>query len=245
MIKQHFKVLKQYNTADKLEDNQFGYLSIHEIIQLKEEWLEVPTLKSLKNLKIEIQIRTLSQHAWAEASNIFQYKNETNVPKPLKRTIGRISALLETVDLEFERILLERESYQEKITSHPINTKQLLNVDLLKQILTNLLPKGSVKINEPYSELLSELEAGGITDANSLIKIIHDNIADVLERDKLICEQIIQNYENEQSLNCNINGKCYRGYYNDYRSIKNGHFFSHVGIVREILTNLGLRRHSK
>ena len=79
-MENHFLVVKKYNTEDRLEENQFGYLSIHEIVELQKEWLKVPTLAPFKELKCEIQIRTLVQHAWSEASHMFQYKNEADVP---------------------------------------------------------------------------------------------------------------------------------------------------------------------
>jgi ppGpp synthetase/RelA/SpoT-type nucleotidyltranferase len=59
----------------------------------------------------ELQLRTLAQHIWAVASHKLQYKREASVPVPIRRSINRVSALLEMVDLEFDRVLLEREQY--------------------------------------------------------------------------------------------------------------------------------------
>ena len=67
-----------------------------------------------------------------------QYKQEDSVPAPMRRAIHRVSALLEVVDLEFERLLKERESYRSD--SGPINTDAILNVDLLEHLLDALLP---------------------------------------------------------------------------------------------------------
>lgn len=59
----------------------------------------------MSGLKAEVQVRTVTQHVWAAASHVLQYKQEASVPLPVRRSIYRVSALLETVDLEFERVL--------------------------------------------------------------------------------------------------------------------------------------------
>ena len=56
------KVVREYDTSDRLKDAQFGYASIHMIVRLPEEWLTVPTMTDLGVLSAEIQIRTLAQH---------------------------------------------------------------------------------------------------------------------------------------------------------------------------------------
>jgi putative GTP pyrophosphokinase len=100
-LSEHFYIVKKYNTQERLKEDQFGYSSIHAIIKLPEKWLSVPTFKGMSEIQAEIQIRTLAQHIWAEASHVLQYKQEESVPSTLLRSIYRVSALLETVDLEF------------------------------------------------------------------------------------------------------------------------------------------------
>lgn len=181
VIKKSFKVINEYNTEDKLQDNQFGYVSKHIITELNDEWLKLPTMQSFKGIKCEVQVRTLSQHSWAEVSHIFQYKDETNVPKPLKRSISRISALLETVDLEFERLLNERLIYIEDVGMNPIQ-KQELNADLLEKILDDLFPSQnkSTIFAEEFSMLLRELEDIEIVDSENLIGIIKDYLSQAM-----------------------------------------------------------------
>ena len=54
--------MKQYDTSERLKDDQFGYSSIHIVAALPSEWLKVPTMSGLEDLKAEIQVRTLAQH---------------------------------------------------------------------------------------------------------------------------------------------------------------------------------------
>jgi putative GTP pyrophosphokinase len=155
-----FRVLKQEDTQQRLQDSQFGYASIHFLIELPAEWLAVPTLAQLASLQAEVQVRTVAQHIWAAASHILQYKQESNVPPPIRRAIYRVSALLETVDLELERVLEQRASYREEIDA---DSSEVLNVDSLAKLLDENLPAHNKREPEPYSELLGELNHFSVT----------------------------------------------------------------------------------
>lgn len=102
LLSQNFVILRQYDTGERLKKDQFGYSSIHVILEVPEEWLKVPTISGLAGFVAEVQIRTLAQHIWAEVSHTLQYKREDNVPDPLVRDIHRLSALLETLFSPFE-----------------------------------------------------------------------------------------------------------------------------------------------
>ena len=78
---------------------------------MPDDWLNVPTFREFKGLRAELQIRTLAQQLWAAASHKLQYKRESSVPYPIRRSIHRVAALLETVDLELERVLSERDPH--------------------------------------------------------------------------------------------------------------------------------------
>ncbi len=91
LIEGNFDILDRYDTVKRLKEDQFGYSSVHFVVELPTEWLAVPTMKGLANLKAEIQVRTTAQHIWAEASQTLQYKNEKAVPPTLRRAIYRIS----------------------------------------------------------------------------------------------------------------------------------------------------------
>lgn len=105
LISESFSVVSHEDTSARLSETQFGYQSVHYVIKLPGDWLRVPTLADFTGLRAEIQVRTLAQHIRAAASHKLQYKSESNVPAPIRRSIYRVSAILETVDLEFERVL--------------------------------------------------------------------------------------------------------------------------------------------
>src|SRR5260370_2134976 len=116
LISSNFKVVEQYDTQKRLREDQFGYASVHFIIQLPESWLIVPKLNCMRGLRAEVQVRTAGQHLWAVASHILQYKHEKAVPESIRRAIHRLSAVLETVDQGFEAVLKQKEAEEQTIT---------------------------------------------------------------------------------------------------------------------------------
>ncbi len=114
----------------------FGYQSVHAILRLSPGLVAASAGSAPDCLRAEVQIRSLAQHTWAAASHHLQYKKERGVPKPLRCTIQRVSALLEAIDLELERVLEEREEYVADIAT---NVDQLvLDIDILRKILRDL-----------------------------------------------------------------------------------------------------------
>jgi putative GTP pyrophosphokinase len=188
LLAEHFKVIRQYNTQERLAEDQFGYSSIHFVIELPGEWFAVPTLARFKGLIAEIQVRTLAQHIWAAASHTLQYKQVASIPPSVSRAIHRVSALLETVDLEFERVLEQRETYRESIDI--FETEGELNADLLEKILDSLLPSLNKRLSEPYAELLDELFNVGIRTPGQLQELIEKHLKACLKHDAELIKQL-------------------------------------------------------
>lgn len=106
------EVLKKSYTIDiqnsfdhrKREPNDFGYLSLHLVLELSEQKAALQKNKTIKGLKAEVQIRSILQHAWAEIEHDLGYKSEEDVPKEFQRGSNLLSAILEAADLEFVRL---------------------------------------------------------------------------------------------------------------------------------------------
>jgi len=220
ILSDNLEIVKKYNTNEKLQDNQFGYSSEHYIVKIPENWLDVPTFKDSDICNVEIQIRTLSQHIWVEASNTFQYKQEDNIPREIKRSISRVSALLETIDLEFDRLLTEREKYKENPIEN-YDKNEILNVDLLAKILDNKLPnENKVPYQEEYSDLLGELLHFKVNTVEKLNNLIDEYYKYALEEDVKMVEIVKadDSYDTEDRTRANF-----------------GVFFTHLGLMRTIL----------
>lgn len=100
LVKNEFNI-DLANSVDKsevLDPDKFGYLSNHYIISLKESRGKLTEWKNFKNLKAEIQVRTILQHAWAAIDHKLRYKTIIEIPNNLKRKLFRLSAILELAD---------------------------------------------------------------------------------------------------------------------------------------------------
>ena len=218
LINANFKVVEQYDTLERLKEDQFGYSSIHFIVELPEKWLTIPTLSKMSGLRAEIQVRTTAQHIWATASHTLQYKYEESVPPTIRRAIYRVSALLETVDLEFERVLGERETYREEALD--ISSSELLNVDLLGKILDEVLPEQNKGPDEPYAELLEDLMLFKIDTPKLLVDLITKHKAEILEDDAKRAKDELSSPENSDA---------------EKARLLKGAYYLHVGLVRRAL----------
>lgn len=221
LIKNTFDVVSLEDTAARLGDSEFGYQSQHFVVRLPKSWLLLPSLAGLNDFCVELQVRTIAQHIWAAASHKLQYKQESGVPRPLRRTINRVSALLETVDLEFERVLDERRAYLQD-SQTPQAATEPLNVDSLAAALAELLPPENKKEDEPYADLLSDLIALEIETPEQLRVILNRHTEHVKNSDR---ERIAELRAGSGIIDePGVSERLARGV-----------FYAHVGLAREAL----------
>jgi putative GTP pyrophosphokinase len=105
------------NSIDKRDLNidQFGYKSLHLVVNLNASRSALTEYKDYKDLKCEIQIRSILQHAWAEIEHDLGYKGKSAIPDQYKRNFNRLAALLETADIEFDRLKQELNEYESEV----------------------------------------------------------------------------------------------------------------------------------
>jgi putative GTP pyrophosphokinase len=210
-LSDRFHIHKHEDTGGRLSDSEFGYRSVHYVVGIRDHWLGIPSWEKMGAQRCEIQVRTMAQHIWAAASHKLQYKDESNVPAPLRRAINRVSALLETVDLEFERVLNSRDDYR----AEPENVVESLNVENLGQVLDQSLPAANKdEFNEDYADLLTDLMHFNVKTVGDLKTLVNGNLAWALMKDKLT-----------------VADKSLRGEASPDR-IARGVFFTHVGLAR-------------
>ena len=138
IISSQFKIDSQ-NTIDKrkLEEDRFGYMSMHYVVSFSNTRLKLAEFKPYKGLKFEIQIRSILQHGWAEIEHDLGYKGAKGIPAEFKRDFNRIAALLETADKEFDRLRTELESYDQEVEKDITSKQSELGIDnsTLKQFI--------------------------------------------------------------------------------------------------------------
>ena len=107
IIEENFQI-QWKDSEDKLaqlEQDQFGYLSHHYIVQLNPNSSYIQDLNipnEIFPLKAEIQVRTLLQHCWSVIQHDNLYKPSIKIPDKIKRQFYRIAAILEDADHEFQ-----------------------------------------------------------------------------------------------------------------------------------------------
>lgn len=210
VITENFEIVEREYKANNLKENEFGYLSNHYIVRLKEEWFKLPILKGLDNLVAEIQVRTILMHAWADISHKLNYKQK-NIDRDFERKLNRLSALFEIADNLFISLKNERqEKYSKEIEKD--NVVQEYNIDFMRAAL-KIFPKMEVarssdesierviKALEKYEiqpiKLLDYLKKIEKKDLEEVIKKLEEknvhSFARVEETDYLIITSLILN----------------------------------------------------
>lgn len=175
------------NSVDKrvLENDKFGYRSLHYVVSLSEERKVLTEYSRFFDLKIEIQIRSILQHAWAEIEHDIGYKGEFEIPDEFKRNFYRVAALLETSDLEFLRIRDGLRIYEKTIATSITNNPE--NVELNLASLTSYISNSKLveKIDIKLCELSGMSYSNSEMDYNWELKMLYffgiDNINSVEE----------------------------------------------------------------
>jgi len=163
LIKKEFNVIEFLNKSDQLEPDRFGYRSDHYIVTVKDEWTKAPNYRNLKNLKAEIQVRTVLMHAWADIEHKLAYKSKDQIPEQFRRQLYQLSALLEIADAQFQSLKLERDRLKESLTIETsskgkiFDINQELNLDTLQGFLDFYYPDRQ-KLSTHTSSLFEELK---------------------------------------------------------------------------------------
>lgn len=131
IIKDQFEIDDEHS-VDKsvlIEPDRFGYISLHYIAKFKNSRLELPEYHRFSDCKVEIQIRSILQHAWAENEHDIGYKTKMAIPKNIRRSFSRIAGLLEIADSEFIRIKSNLKEYEESTTLLIAEAPNLVLID--------------------------------------------------------------------------------------------------------------------
>lgn len=80
----------------------FGYSSRHLVLILGPTRKGLPEWRQYGDLRAEVQVRSILQHAWASISHGLDYKSDKEVPSEVRRKLFRVAALLETGDDLFD-----------------------------------------------------------------------------------------------------------------------------------------------
>ncbi|MGQ9372737.1 GTP pyrophosphokinase [Acinetobacter tandoii] len=163
-----------------LGEDKVGYRSVHFVCDIGETREKLLEWKALKGLCFEIQVRTALEHAWAEIEHDRGYKLGGKLPSHLTRRFSLLSGLLESADLEFNRLTVEIEEYAENLKSNikndtPLKT-ELTSVGietLIKEKYNQYISLDDYNFDSELIDIvLTELLAFGIKNLYELDKLI-------------------------------------------------------------------------
>lgn len=194
VINKNFKVIETEDKEELLDDDQFGYRSVHYMVSIKDEWLVVPNYKGLAGLKAEVQVRTNLMHTWAEIEHKLEYKNDDDIPTKFKRKFSRISAQLEMADEQFDELRQEITNYRKEVlldtmSEAPYVREEEVNMDTLQVFLNYYFPNMD-KSSRLANSLVKDMNSLGLSLKE--LKHFYDEKHEVLDK---ITEQVLDNTE--------------------------------------------------
>lgn len=165
LVEEEFNI---HERVDKISDQgveKFGYGALHYVVSLKEQHAGA-RYDDLREVRCEIQIRTILQDAWAIVAHHLSYKHEEDIPNELKRKLHALSGLFETADDQFEGINQKRIEYQNMVkesfsSGSDLSLEADVNLDSLLGYISWKFPDRKSSSNESAADLLEELNRFG------------------------------------------------------------------------------------
>ena len=192
---------------------EFGYNSLHVIVKFTDARCSLVEYQKYQDIRFEIQLRTVLQHAWAEVEHGLGYKSYYEPPMSVKRKLNRLAATLEILDEEFENIRYDIALYNqsidkvEKIMKTDINKNSLIayvnNSDFLNQLVHKIAKEQNFMIIRDSSFISQQKVPTKLTMYG--YQYIHELDADIHRYEKIMylighemCERI---YHDNRFLN--------------------------------------------
>ncbi|MBO4635475.1 MAG: hypothetical protein J5669_08915 [Bacteroidales bacterium] len=166
------------NSVDKRklhEINSFGYMSLHYVCR-------VPQMP----YRVEIQMRTLLQHAWSTMNHDTGYKSGVEIPQKYVRNMSRLAGMLELVDEQFSQIRTELTDYRRRIRALvasgnlgdvPLDGdsfRSYLELDPFGPLNRRIAAVNQAEIQEvplmPYLAVFKDLDCHTLGDIDKLLK---------------------------------------------------------------------------
>ena len=184
-------IIDRENSVDKrrvLEDDQFGYMSLHYICHLSPEQSDS---EDLWKIRFEIQIRSVLQHAWAEINHDIGYKSNTGVPRSIIRGFSRLAGLLEIADEQFAQFRDSVRQYENE-SAETVKSRNLEDLPINEMTLYAFLwndpavqdhfhEKGISLIMEGCEESADRLAALQIVTLNQFAEMTNRNLDKAME----------------------------------------------------------------
>jgi putative GTP pyrophosphokinase len=141
MLTAEFEIIEKSNKATALiASDRFGYQSIHYLLRIKSDRGSLPEYQRFSKDVIEVQVRTILQHAWAEIEHDIQYKSLRSIPIEIRRRFVALAGMLEIADREFQAID-DRNNNLEETAKEKVETGDLSGAEITPKALKLFLDK--------------------------------------------------------------------------------------------------------
>ena len=187
-IKDNFVVKEVERKGASLSFKEFGYESIHILVEIPKELLDAAACTGFnlpQDCVCEIQIRTILQDAWAEVEHELVYKSEFSpFDLPLKRKLASINASLSLAEIIFQEI----RDYQNKL-NREVDLRRNAFYSKADSMARESLPT-EIDVPEKIQQISSPYVRGTIDDM--LLAAIQAHNAGEMEKAVKIYTDIIE-----------------------------------------------------
>jgi putative GTP pyrophosphokinase len=171
IIQDTFNIVEREDKIESAPVESFGYMSHHLVCTLRSTYSGA-RYDRIKDLRFEIQCRTILMDAWANVSHYLAYKGETSIPHELRRDFHALSGLFFIADKHFQ-LFFERSEAAAVSAAVTISTIDEpshleLNRETLAALLRELFPDRRAADHATVSESVEEIAAAGFRDINSV-----------------------------------------------------------------------------
>ncbi len=164
LIEKTFRVESKDDKLLSKPKEEFGYFSVHYVCKLP-RGIKGPRYDDIKELRFEIQVRTVAMHVWSTISGEIEYKSALSVPSHLKRDFYALSGLFYLADLHFELFFRSSRDSRESEEQKDYRTKAVMgeeiNLDTVTTYLKQCYPERTHSDASVVSKLVEELVASG------------------------------------------------------------------------------------
>lgn len=98
LIREHYQVDEEVDRGEEESQIEPGYRSLHLLLRLEDG---DNAFQDFGDMVVELQVRTILQHAWASLQHDIVYKSERQPSASTKRRLTSLAGLLELADREF------------------------------------------------------------------------------------------------------------------------------------------------
>lgn len=163
----------QIEWSDKREQlrrsERFGYQSLHGVITLTEG--DCPS-DELVGLKLEVQIRTILQHAWAEIEHDVQYKETQVRDAGIRRRFLLLAAQLESIDRELQSIHDDHRALRERASEGSDPGDAPIERSAVRAALEQACPGAPSASDDELDWILTQFERLGMTSMEDVWRVL-------------------------------------------------------------------------